>query len=719
MDFKLVNKYYDSLEELLDDKKKSNMCYIVREVIDIVDGSIQRLKVVGQCYLPKAYNKDMSEVLAGTPLSYEKKKIYIDFYKASLAKKNIEIDEINLLLEDNPFDDFFVEKIDVVLVAACKKSNIHVEGYPVVSSSEFFMDKSRRVKKEIDLYLKLYNVNPFDINLYFYQDEDKVTYYGTSITDIDINAINILVQKKVSNYTYRDFLAVADNYIGLEEQLKDQLKNQLKNQLEDKLINKCFYLKNKRGEAMDSTTVKNLRDKESEKDLTQKDLKQKNLKSKDLEKNLKETKSDNTGNTDDFDEIWDNPFHEIPFEAFEEDTLSTKNNVNKATSHNRSTSRTGRRNLNANGNANGNANEKKFRSAISSQRRISEKILRQINSWLNNTTFQEFYDEISQRVIGQDELKIVLANVYNYFRILDGRKRVNNNMIVTAPSGCGKTETFRALKDYFGVHMPDLPIAQIDMTQITEEGYKGKNTKDVVLPLLQKSETYGVGLIFMDEFDKKLVPSLTSNNTNVNVAVQSQLLALIEGTEFRDEKLGTIDTNNTMFIGLGSFDECRGKKEAKPNGIGFFADTKEDVDHYDKITREDIIELGALNEFLGRFPIIVNYHKLGAEAIDKIIDGIVYDLEDDYNCRIVISKKMREQLHQNSNSKFGCRLIDTKLRETIMYAYVDLLLRNNLDEDATIYLEEIGNAYIIDNNEVEEVLLETSKNAIAEDPDDK
>lgn len=45
------------------------------------------------------------------------------------------------------------------------------------------------------------------------------------------------------------------------------------------------------------------------------------------------------------------------------------------------------------------------------------------------------------------------------------------NTIITAPSGCGKTETFRAIRDYFRKHNINLPIYQYDMIKLgaTEE----------------------------------------------------------------------------------------------------------------------------------------------------------------------------------------------------------------------------------------------------------
>lgn len=75
------------------------------------------------------------------------------------------------------------------------------------------------------------------------------------------------------------------------------------------------------------------------------------------------------------------------------------------------------------------------------------------------------------------------------------------------------------------------------------------------MPLLEEGSD-GTGIVFLDEFDKKLLPSYSSQGENINAAVQSQLLTMIEGRIIRINRY-EIDTNKTMFVGLGSFDEYR------------------------------------------------------------------------------------------------------------------------------------------------------------------
>lgn len=296
-------------------------------------------------------------------------------------------------------------------------------------------------------------------------------------------------------------------------------------------------------------------------------------------------------------------------------------------------------------------------------------IRKRIEMWLMTTSYKSFRGEIAKRVKGQQELDKVLINVYNYFENIHRGEKTKNNILIAAPSGCGKTETFRALREYFKTAIPGLPIGQIDMTSITEEGFKGSDTKAVIAPLLENKQTGGIGIIFMDEFDKKIVPSYSGSGSNVNAAVQAQLLATIEGREYPEEG---INTENTMFIGLGSFDECRKKKEVEIKHIGFGQENEKGEDHYSPITREDIINLGGSYELLGRFGTIVNYNKLSQSIIDEIIDDCTLDLMLSTELDILITDDFRKRIREKANTEYGCRIIKGILTDAVMNAYIEI-----------------------------------------------
>lgn len=317
----------------------------------------------------------------------------------------------------------------------------------------------------------------------------------------------------------------------------------------------------------------------------------------------------------------------------------------------------------------------------------------QISAWCKRVVFKDFYAYMAHRVKGQPELVKVLAGVYTYLSCIAEGKTTDSNMLLAAPSGCGKTETFRALRDYFREEIPDLPVYQVDMTSITEEGYKGADVKEIVLPLVMCDEPDGIGLVFLDEFDKKLIPSYTSSGTNVNAAIQAQILTLLEGRKMRvpyDGDEEEIDTTNTMFVGLGSFDVCREKRTVKTHALGFGSIEEDSIDHYDEITREEMIELGATNELLGRFSSIVNYYKLSDAVVDEIIDRNVERITHDFGYHMTITKEKRTELHNSANGKFGCRLLYNDIRDQALTTYAGLLMENTERDACTIVLDANG-----------------------------
>lgn len=300
-----------------------------------------------------------------------------------------------------------------------------------------------------------------------------------------------------------------------------------------------------------------------------------------------------------------------------------------------------------------------------------------IKEWLGRVPFTEFRNAIHKDVIGQDNLDLILANVYNYLTNVALGNPVNNNMLMAAPSGCGKTETYRSLRNYFKTEIPELTISQVDVSVITEEGIVGAGSSILVDELMENG-TNGYGIVFMDEFDKKLIPSF-AEGANTSAAVQNQLLTIIEGREvpfiLNGQPTGYyIDTSNTMFIGLGSFNESREqKKNAAKNNLGFGA-RAQDNDMFDEITREDMIKMGASYEMIGRFPLIVNYHKLSEEAVDKIIDKTLETLRLAYQLPIELDADMRTQLHEFANGVYGCRMLDSSIRDQVIKQYTAWLI---------------------------------------------
>ena len=308
---------------------------------------------------------------------------------------------------------------------------------------------------------------------------------------------------------------------------------------------------------------------------------------------------------------------------------------------------------------------------IYGETKMCSPFLWKVRRWLSLVSFQEFYEDISSQVIGQPNLKKFLANVYNYLKCLASNMPTNNNVILAAPSGSGKTETYRALKRYFNEYIPGFPINILDLSQVTSAGFKGNEPSEIVNPFIMGKSAFGI--CFLDEFDKKLEPSYTSRNVDANREVQNNLLTIIEGSNVAT-KNGLVDTSDIMFVGLGSFDKFREKREAKVSVIGFGASNDEEVvNHFAPITKENMLEHGGTNELIGRFPFVINYDILSEEAINKIIEKAARSVEENYECQIVISDEFKYELHKTAMSKFGCRQIDSTIRNLALDEYTTSL----------------------------------------------
>ncbi len=99
---------------------------------------------------------------------------------------------------------------------------------------------------------------------------------------------------------------------------------------------------------------------------------------------------------------------------------------------------------------------------------INQQTKRQIRDWLEGNPYQELLEYMKSRVMGQENIAIVVANVYNYLKNVSipdtGMEMPThgncNNMILAAPSGSGKTETYRAFQniEFYSEHTQGMPL---------------------------------------------------------------------------------------------------------------------------------------------------------------------------------------------------------------------------------------------------------------------
>ena len=368
-------------------------------------------------------------------------------------------------------------------------------------------------------------------------------------------------------------------------------------------------------------------------------------------------------------------------------------------------------------------NKKNFnKTPMNNTAMISKMAKKQIYDWIITDPYREMLSYVQSRVMGQEDIVSVVTNIYTHLRrMIDQTPNMriqtrssSNNMLLCAPSGCGKTETYRAIKDYFADRIPLLAVHIVDVSSLTPAGFRGSEPSSVVAPLVG----YGsepIAIVFMDEFDKICTPSYTADHSDMHLEVQHNILTMVEGSRV-ETACGVIDTKNILFIGAGSFDGFRKVRESNEKSeIGFQKDENKKSDHYAPVTRENIITSGGCYELIGRFSYIVNYHPLDKEIVLNIIDRNRELIANDFGCELILERKVLTELCEQAGSKFGCRLLDSLIRDPVLKAYGDALQSDAYGDVLVITLKDLDTYSYDFRNYTPEEMKEPAMEAVCND----
>ena len=257
---------------------------------------------------------------------------------------------------------------------------------------------------------------------------------------------------------------------------------------------------------------------------------------------------------------------------------------------------------------------------------------------------KEICAQLDEYVIGQAEAKKTLSvAVYNHYKrigqVKGGKEDVElqkSNILMIGPTGCGKTLLAQTMAKILNV-----PIALVDANSLTEAGYVGEDTEDVLLALIQAANGDIVkaerGIIYIDEVDKiARKPGMYRDISGEGV--QQALLKILEGTRvnvpIQGNKRNTqappemvaFNTKNILFICGGAFNYLDQIIEKRTRGsqVGFGAavESKDEKDigkTLKDVQPDDLINGGLIPEFVGRLPIIVTLDALDEGALVDIM----------------------------------------------------------------------------------------------------
>lgn len=222
--------------------------------------------------------------------------------------------------------------------------------------------------------------------------------------------------------------------------------------------------------------------------------------------------------------------------------------------------------------------------------------------FLKTKTPLQIEKELNEQIIGQPALTRAVAD-FLYYHVL---RQIHPELpprplLISGPSGNGKTEVWRAAGRLYGELFP---IRIIDGSNISCEGWSG-NFK---LNTYVDSQIVKGGILVVDEFDKLAKPKHNSKGDNVSLDIQAEFLKLMEG-EYRvvKERSQTDMTSQKMGIVLvGAFESLRKEKaqqQVTAPHIGFC--TQEHgrslpMQGSEPFTDEDFIRFGIMPEIVGR-----------------------------------------------------------------------------------------------------------------------
>ena len=160
-----------------------------------------------------------------------------------------------------------------------------------------------------------------------------------------------------------------------------------------------------------------------------------------------------------------------------------------------------------------------------------------------------------------------------------------------------------------------------------QEGYWGANVEDIIYNLLENAqydfEKAKNGIIIVDEIDKK---SGHDEHDVAGVKVLKSMLKITEGTIIKipdpndpfAEETQDFDTKDIIFIFLGAFsglDKIRDKR-LNNNPLGFVNPQNQKQNAQKNcFLKQDLVEYGMTEEFVGRIDTIIELKNLLEELI--------------------------------------------------------------------------------------------------------
>lgn len=302
--------------------------------------------------------------------------------------------------------------------------------------------------------------------------------------------------------------------------------------------------------------------------------------------------------------------------------------------------------------------------------------------------FKDKTKGIFDNIVGQrEQLKQIMQVLYNAELGLNNPLGPKASMLLTGPTGVGKTETAYAIANSLFGDSPfviDLSVYrgehQLSTLIGSPPGYVGYNDKPQMLEFI-KNHPLG-GVLLFDEFDK------------ANKQVLNIFMHMLDKGEVQSAKGESYDIRNFIIITTSNISE----KITKHKSIGFGA-TDEEEDIKNVISGQDIN--GVPPELIARFDLVLAYQTLSkkdkielARRKMDIVCGKIKKLKEFLNVDVKYDEKVLEELADSVNETMGIRELFRNVNNLATEKLVEYIMSNEYFTDFNIYINSLNDVVI-------------------------